>query len=603
MRRRLAKLWGRIMKHIGCAQIANRGSLWSTIALIGFAYLAWQLFFIQIVGHRPYRDQADEMQDRCWPIEAPRGVIYDRSGNPLALNLKFYSVAADPKLLQRRRGEVAEKLTALLRQDRQELLAKLSPPGKTRFVKLQDFVDAPVAETVRKLDYQGLIVNTQWRRAYPHGELAASLLGFVGNDRIGLSGVEGALNDRLAGKDGEMLVALDGRLPRSRSEIPGRTMVTRQMTPGSSALLTIDLDLQAIAEEELKKAVEKARARGGAAIVMDPETGEILALASQPGFDPNEFQRYPRESWVAHSVVSPYEPGSTFKVITACAAIEEGVMSHSETYNCTGGRQVGRHTIRCAAHGGSGAHGVMDLDKMVVKSCNVGMASVAMAMGTDRMYKWVKRFGFGEKTDIELAGESGGIVTPPGTWAQVQLANIGFGQGISVTPIQLLAAYCAVANGGYRVHPRVVKAITDSNGAIDYPKPPKRERILSEATAERMRRVLTRVVEEGTGKVARIPGRLVAGKTGTAQKPTPEAGFRSGLYIGSFVGFVPADNPRLAVIVVIDEPHNGYYGAVVAGPAFQAICQRALTQLRVLPNRPSPKTGPGVSVATASQGD
>ncbi|MFB3880731.1 MAG: peptidoglycan D,D-transpeptidase FtsI family protein [Armatimonadota bacterium] len=590
------------MMHIGCAQIARRGNLWAVIAVAAFAYLGLQLFLIQIVGHRQYSRQADEMQDRCWPIEAPRGVIYDRNGNPLALNLKFYSVAADPKLLGKRRAEVAEKLGLLLRGDRKELLQKLDPPKKTRFVKLQDFVDAPAAETLRRLEWQGLIVNTQWRRAYPHGELAGSLLGFVGADRAGLSGIEAALNGELAGKDGEMLVALDGRRPRSRSEIPGRTMVTRQMTPGSGAVLTIDLDLQAIAEEELKKAVENARARGGAAIVMDPETGEILALASQPGFDPNDFGKYPPESWVAHSVVSPYEPGSTFKAITACAAIEEGVMSHGETYNCTGGRQVGRHTIRCAAHGGSGAHGVLDLDKMVVKSCNVGMATVAMALGSDRVYEWVKRFGFGEKTGIELSGESGGIVTRPDTWAQVQLANIGFGQGISVTPIQLLSAYCAIANGGYRVRPRVVKAITHADGETEYLKAPERERIISEATAERMRGILTRVVEEGTGKVARIEGRLVAGKTGTAQKPTPEAGFRSGLYIGSFVGFVPADDPRLAVIVVIDEPHNGYYGAVVAAPAFQAICQRALTQLRIPPSGRS-RGAAGVSVAMAKGSD
>jgi stage V sporulation protein D (sporulation-specific penicillin-binding protein) len=380
-------------------------------------------------------------------------------------------------------------------------------------------------------------------------------------------------------------------------------MVTRQMVPGNSAVLTVDLDIQSIAEEELAKAVENARAAGGAAIVMDPKTGEVLALASQPGFDPNEFWRYPRQNWVPHSVASPYEPGSTFKVITACAAIEEGVMSHGETYNCTGSRAVGRHTINCARHAGSGAHGVVDLDEMIVKSCNVGMATVAMALGADRLHKWVARFGFGEKTGIELAGESRGIVASPSRWSLVQLANIGFGQGISVTPIQLLSAYCAVANGGYRVYPRVIKAITTPDGGIEYPEPPKRERLLSEATAERMRRVMTRVVEEGTGKAARIPGRLVAGKTGTAQKPTPGAGFRAGLYIGSFIGFAPADDPKLAVIVMIDEPHNGYYGAVVAAPAFRAICQRALTQLRVPPNAPAGKVGPGVTVAMANQGD
>jgi stage V sporulation protein D (sporulation-specific penicillin-binding protein) len=428
-------------------------------------------------------------------------------------------------------------------------------------------------------------------------------LGFTGNDRAGLNGIERSLDKRLAGTDGEMLVVLDGRLPKSRAEIPGRTVVTRQMVPGSSVVLTIDLDIQSIAEEELDNAVRNARAKGGAAIVMDPSTGEVLALASQPGFDPNEFGRYPPESWVPHSVISPYEPGSTFKVITACAAIEEGVMSHDETYNCTGRRPVGNRAVNCARHAGSSAHGVVDLDEMIVKSCNVGMATVAMGLGNDRLYRWVRKFGFGDRTGIELSSESRGIVARADSWSLMQLTNVGFGQGISVTPLQLLSAYSAIANGGYRVYPRVIKAVSDPSGGIEYPDPPKRERILSEATCERMRQVMTRVVEEGTGKVARIPGRLVAGKTGTAQKPTPEAGFRSGLYIGSFAGFVPADDPKLAVIVVIDEPHNGYYGSVVAAPAFRAICQRALTHLRVPPNSPVPRPGPGVNVAMASHGD
>jgi cell division protein FtsI/penicillin-binding protein 2 len=264
-------------------------------------------------------------------------------------------------------------------------------------------------------------------------------------------------------------------------------------------------------------------------------------------------------------------------------------MSHKETYSCTGSKSIGRRTISCAQHGGSRAHGVVDLDHIIIHSCNTGIATVAMALGADRMSKWIERFGFGQQTGIELGGESRGLVPRGGKWSQMRLANVGFGQGIGVTPIQLLTAYCAIANGGWRVYPRVVKAITDPNGQIVYPDRPARERILSESTSERMRRVMTEVVDRGTGTNARIPGRLVAGKTGTAQKPTPEAGFRSGLYIGSFAGFVPADDPKLAVIVVIDEPHNGHYGGTVAAPAFRAICERALTYLRVPPSAPPTK--------------
>ncbi|MFB3881605.1 MAG: peptidoglycan D,D-transpeptidase FtsI family protein [Armatimonadota bacterium] len=591
------------MRYFGCAQIGSRGRRWALIALAAFAVLAGKLFYIQIIQHRSHTTTADEIRDRRWPIEAPRGNIYDRNGRPLALNLKFFSVAADPKLLKTNRRDAAEKLAALLRRDQQELLAKLDPGTGTRFVRLQASIDAPAADTIRDLGYPGVIVNTEWRRAYPHGGLAASLLGFVGKDRKGLNGIEQARNDTLAGRDGEMLAVLDGRRPSSRSQIPGRTVVTRQMIPGSSVVLTIDLDIQSIAEEELQTAVKNAKAKGGAAIVMDPATGEVLALASQPGFDPNEFWKSSPESWVPHSVISPYEPGSTFKVITAAAALEEGVMSHGETYNCTGSRPVGRRTVNCAKHGGSGAHGVLDLDEMIVKSCNVGLATVALGLGAERLHKWVTRLGFGERTGIELGSESPGIVWRAEKWSMVQLSNVGFGQGISVTPIQLLSAYCAIANGGYRVYPRVIKGVSDPAGGIQYQQAPQRKRVLSEATTKRLREDMVRVVEEGTGKIVRIPGRLVAGKTGTAQKPTKEAGFHSGLYIGSFAGFAPADNPKLAIIVVIDEPHNGYYGAQVAGPAFRAICQRALTRLRVPPDRTAPKGGAGLSVAMAGRGD
>jgi stage V sporulation protein D (sporulation-specific penicillin-binding protein) len=566
--------------------------------MLGFAMLAAKLFAIQVVEHGRYSGEAEKIQGRRWPIQAPRGNIYDRNGNPLALNLKLFSVAADPGLVDRP-AEVAGKLQPLLRMGQGELRERLTAKEGVRYVRLQEGVDRPIASAIRKLDYPGIIVDTEWKRAYPQQHVAASLLGFVGQDRNALGGIERALDKRLAGQDGEMLVVLDGRLPRSRAQIPERSVVAKQMVPGSSVVLTIDLDIQAIAEEELAKAVESARAVGGAAVVMDPKTGEVLALASQPGFDPNEFQRYPQKSWVSHVIVSPYEPGSTFKIITACAAIEEGVMSHGETYTCTGTRAVGRRTIGCARHAGSRAHGTLDLDGIVVHSCNVGAATVAMKLGAGRMYKWVKKFGFGEKTGIEVSGESRGILAPASKWSQMQLANMGFGQGIGVTPLQLLSAYAAVANGGYRVRPRVVKAITAPTGEMEYPPLPQPERILSEATSERMRGIMRRVVEEGTGKAARIPGRSVAGKTGTAQKPTPEAGFKSGKYIGSFAGFAPAEDPRIAVIVVVDEPRNGYYGAVVAAPAFKAICERALTYLRVPPDAP----GPRVTVAKAESDD
>ena len=558
-------------------QLARRSAVWSAIAMALFALLAVRLFWIQVVHHHYFRHLAEETQGRKWPIPAPRGNIYDRNGTPLALNLKVFSIAADPTEINDPQT-VAAKLAPLLRMPPDELVHKLSRNGRDRHVVLRDTVDEPVAKAVRDLKLNGLIVHTEWRRAYPHGTVAAALTGFVGKEGDGLAGIEAAQNTLLAGEEGEMLVVLDGRLPRSRNQIPGRTVVTHEMAPGESVTLTIDIAIQAIAEDELAKAVEAVNAKGGTAIVMDPTTGEVLALATQPSFDPNEFTRYPSQTWVSHAVASPYEPGSAFKPITACAAIEEGVMSHGETVNCTSSRKVGNRTISCAHHT---AHGVVNLDEIVVHSCNVGMATVALALGPQRTYKWVQRFGFGEKTGIELSGESPGQLSRPDTWPQIQLANIGFGQGISVTPVQLLSAYCAIANGGLRVHPHLLNRAQPAQPGSGA------ERLLAPATAERMRLVLERVVAEGTGKRAQVPGRRVAGKTGTAQKAVPGIGFKSGLYTGSFVGFAPVSDPRIAVIVVIDEPKGPYYGGVVAAPAFSTICERTLAYLRVPPDAPT----------------
>ncbi len=575
------------MARAECREIGRRGRWWAVIALVLFAGLAARLWAIQIMHHDYYLREARLRQGRRWPVPAPRGNIYDRNGNPLALNLKLFSVAADPALVGPPE-RAAKELAPRLRIPEEELRKKLAAKRGRRYVLLRRSVDEVIAGGVRALELGGVIVSTEWKRAYPYGELAASLLGFIGRDRKGMSGIEKVLDGRLAGTEGEMLVMLDGRRPRSRTQIPSRTVVTEEMIPGGSVVLTIDLDIQAIAEEELKKAVEAADAAGGAVIVMDPKSGEVLALATRPGFDPNEYRQYPAKTWVSQAVVGVYEPGSTFKLVTACAAIEEGVMSHGETHQCTGSRMVGRHEISCALHGGTRAHGRVDLDDMVIESCNTGMATVALKMGPERMYRWAKRLGFGEKTGIELAGESRGILSPAREWSRVQLANIGFGQGIAVTPLQLLRAYCAVANGGWLVHPHVVKAITDAAGRMEPTKTPKPARVLSDKTVERMRGLLVGVVEEGTGKRARLPGRRVAGKTGTAQKPTPEQGFRAEKYVGSFVGFAPAQDPRIAVLVAIDEPRGSHYGGVVAAPAFRAICERVLTYLRVPRTEPVP---------------
>ena len=564
-------------------QVRGRGQIWAALFLLLFVALAARLFAIQVLRHDHYVRKAEATRGRRWPINAPRGNIYDRNERPLALNLKLYAVAADPELIDDPTATAGD-LVALLRISPADLEARLRGKPGSRYVLLCDSVDEQVAEAIRQLGHPGIIVSTEWKRVYPHGDLAGAVLGFVGADRHGLSGIEAALEARLTGDQGERLVVLDGRLPRSRRQIPGRTVISKEMVPGRSITLTIDQEIQAIAEEELAAAVESANAAGGSAVVMDPCSGEVLALATRPGFDPNEYQSYDPETWVNQAVSSPNEPGSTFKVVTACIALEEGVMDRGEIYQCTGTRPIGRRTISCALHGGTRAHGPVDLDKMVVVSCNTGMSTLALALGEKRLYRWARRLGFGQKTGIELAGESSGILPRPGNWSQARVANIGFGQGISVTPLQLLSAFCTVANGGGQVHPRLVQSIAHPDGTVEQCRPPAAEEVLSPETCARVTRALERVVEEGTGKTARLRGWRAAGKTGTAQKPTPEMGFRSGKYLGSFIGFAPSRQPRIAVLVTIDEPQGIHYGGVVAAPAFRSICERSLSYLRVPPD-------------------
>jgi len=587
--------------------LAQRSHQWAAVAAACFCMLLARLAWIQVVRHSYYLEKAKKAVGRHWSIPAPRGRILDRNEVPLAQNLKLYTIAADPALMSDL-ASVAKQLAPALCMPEEQLLSLLNgekeghaPPSKPlRFVRLRESVDEPVAKAVAALDLPGLIVTPSWKRAYPLGSAGAALLGFVGDDLGGQSGIEARFNKTLAGTPGEMFAMVDGRLPRSRAQIPGGSVVEKEMRPGETVMLTLDLTLQRIADAALAEAVQNAHAKGGTAIIMDPKTGEVLALATQPSFDPNQYQAFPPTSWVCQAVTSPYEPGSTFKSITACAALEEGVFSHGETITCSGTRAVGNRVIGCALHGGSRGHGQVDLHSMIVRSCNVGLGTVALALGPDRLHKWVARLGFGARTGIEVPGETNGLLTPSKSWSQIQTANVGFGQGVSVTPIQLLSAYCTIANGGFRVRPHVLRA-TMSESGVQPASLPAPERVLSPATVDFMKKALQGVVEEphGTGNSVRVPGRTVAGKTGTAQKPVPGMGYHSGKYIGSFVGFAPVSQPRMGVIVVIDEPQGVHYGGVVAAPAFQKIMEKGLAYLQV-PQDASLKgapTGPAGSAA------
>jgi cell division protein FtsI/penicillin-binding protein 2 len=419
------------------------------------------------------------------------------------------------------------------------------------------------------------------RREYPNGTLAAHVLGFAGIDNQGLAGAELAFEHHLRGRAGLARVERDAM---GRPRLETRTVV-REPVDGADVVLTIDQVLQHVAERELDRALAETRAAWGTVLIMEPGTGEVLAMAVSPRFDPNAFQRATPAQWSNPAVEHLYEPGSTFKVVLAAAAMESGAVDERETFATGGVFRVAGHTIREAHALGYRRQTLADI---VRNSSNVGAAMVATRLGAARYYEVIRRFGFGAPTGIELPGEAAGLVPPPDQWGGGTLQTIGFGQGISVTPLQVLVAGAALANDGILVRPHILRAVRDAEGraitvtALDAGRP-----AVSPAVARRVMAMMVDVVRRGTGTQAALDGYAVAGKTGTAQKPSPAGGYLPGTYVASFLGIVPADRPRLAILVVLDGPRGAYYGGEVAAPVFRAVAAQGLWHLRVAPSEPA----------------
>jgi stage V sporulation protein D (sporulation-specific penicillin-binding protein) len=546
---------------------------------VAFVVLGLRLVYLQVIRHAAYLRKAQSVQMRDWTIYARRGSICDRNGVPLAESVMRHTAFADPTEIRKPRATSAA-LAHVLDIEEDQLYSLLRRPD-TRFVRLQRGLSDPISDRIEALRLRGIGLQLEPARRYPKGAAAAQTIGFVGTDATqpGLAGLEASLNHWLAGRNGRLVAEIDAR----GALIPGRRIREEPPVDGCSVVVTIDAEIQAIAEAQLRQAVEAHGARGGTIVVMDPRSGEILALASQPSFDPNRPLESPPENWINPAVTCAYEPGSTYKLVMACAALEERLMGPRDTITCHGALQVGNRVIHCAH---DRAHGPLDLASIVEQSCNIGAATVTMRLGQQRFYKYVKRLGFCQPLGLGLGAEApGSVPSPRQTWSQIRLANLAFGQGITVTPVQLLAAYCAVANDGILPRPHLVKRVIDPEGKtvkeFDY----QGRRALSQQVAHQVRDMLVRVVDSGTGKAARIAGYQVAGKTGTAQKPCPGVGYASGKHIGSFVGFMPASQPKLGIIVVIDEPGGAGYGGVVAAPAFRHVAIETMAYLGIPPTQ------------------
>lgn len=550
---------------------------WAVVVVI-------RLVQVQLVRHDHYVARAQRQQERTLALNPVRGSILDSRGRVLAESIAAESIYADPQAIVDH-AATARAIASIkgVGLTAREIDAKLRGDGSFAWISRQ--LPLEVTSQVRKLALPGIYFLEAHRRSYPRAELAASIIGYVGLDGDGLAGIEHAFEDEIRGTPGKVTLLKDAR---KGIYLLGGDGANRPRD-GHHVVLTIDSVAQFIAERALENAVKRSRAVGGSVIVMDPNDGAILAMASAPAFDPNHFRDFPAVAWRNRNVQDLYEPGSTFKIVTAAAGLEERLVTPSQIVDCADGTiTIGNITI--SEHDNK-RYGLMSFEDVIVNSSNVGTARVALSLGQRRLYEWVRRFGFGQRTGIALPGESAGLLRREEKWTPVSPASISIGQEVGVTPLQIVRAISAVATGGTLVEPRIVQRVIDENGATVWEPPHvERKRVMSEKTAAVLNEILKAVVVRGTGNKAALAEHVVAGKTGTAQK-AGRGGYMPGRYVGSFVGYVPADQPKLAILVVLDEPRGDYYGGSVAAPVFREIAEATLRYLGVPPSIPTRTIG------------
>jgi cell division protein FtsI/penicillin-binding protein 2 len=517
-------------------------------------------------------------------LPASRGTIFDRMGVQLALGEQATTVFADPMQIRNPRA-VASVAARALGLDAAKLAPELA--DRTRgFVYIERQADPVRAAALARRRIPGLGFYPEERRAYPQGSVAAQLLGYVGIDDNGLAGMELQLDKELAGRPGHETLVKDAA-GRAVDVIANRPAIQ-----GRDVTLTIDHTIQANAEEVLRATVHRWAAKDASAIVLDPRTGEVLAMAVEPGYDVNRYPLAPPELQRNRTVTDTYEPGSTFKVVTVGAALSDHLVSPRTAFTLPYSIRVADRVIHDAEPRGTVRYTVQQI---LAHSSNVGAITLAEMLGRDRLSAWISRFGFGHTTGIEFPGESPGIVLPADKWSGSTIGNVPIGQGIAVTPVQMASMYAAIANRGVWTQPHLVDRIAGATRPT-----PARRRLVSRAVAGELMTMLKDVVSEGTGTYAAIPGYQVAGKTGTAQKADSHGGYASGKYVASFVGIVPASHPHLVVLVTVDEPHGAIFGGVVAAPAFQQIASFDLRYLEISPDAAAATTSTGSTTPTTT---
>jgi cell division protein FtsI (penicillin-binding protein 3)/stage V sporulation protein D (sporulation-specific penicillin-binding protein) len=533
------------------------------LVLLGaaLARAAW----LQVVKGPEYAAMALRQHRETVVVPAARGTIVDRNGQPLAIGRLTTTVYANPRQVDQAR-DLTLSAGKLLGNEPAELYPLLTDRSRG-FVYVARKADPRKAEKLEKLEYAGLGFYPEELRFYPQGPVAAQLLGYAGLDNKGLEGLERSLESTLAGKPGSQTIVKD---PFGRAL---DVVETRPETPGKDVRLTIDRQIQANAEEVLAETVRHWSARSATAVVMDPRTGAVLAMATAPRFNANRFPTTRADRRRNRAVTDTYEPGSTFKLVTVAAALEEGIVNPRSSFRLPPTLKVADRTIREAHSRGTER---MSVREIVEYSSNIGTITIAQRLGEGRLDSWIHRFGFGKTTGIDFPGESPGFALPLEEWSGSTIGTVPIGHGIAVTPVQMARAYSTIANGGRLVRPHLIDRI-DGTSTVTGPG----KRVVSKAVADQMLDMLRGVVVEGTGTAAAIPGYTVAGKTGTAAKIDPDGTYSSSRYVASFVGLVPASKPELVVMVMVDEPRGGYYGGTVAAPAFRDIARFNLQHLEI----------------------
>jgi len=543
--------------------------------IIFYFLLIYRLYNIQVIQSNKFEEIAQQEHLTSFSIEGERGNIYDRNLKKLVVNVNVQSLFAIPPKIENPR-EAALKISLILNLETKEVLDKLNQ--KRPFVWIKRKLNETEVEEIKKLNLEGLDFLKESKRFYPKNYLASNLMGFVGIDNQGLEGLELFFDQELKGLPGLVVLerdALGGKIPLSIKEL-------NTHRDGNSIVLTIDEVIQYITEEALDKAFQKYKAKAGVAIVVEPKTGEVLAIAVRPSYDPNYFNKYALDLWRNLAIANAYEPGSTFKIVTIATALEEGVVKLDDQFYCKGWTNYNRHIFHDIHQ-----HGTQNLTDIVKNSCNVGVIQVGTRLEQKVFEKSIRRFGFGTLTEINLPGEVNGLIRSSKDWSKISLASISIGQEISITPIQLIMAISAIANRGTLMKPLIVKEILDSNqNSVKVFKSKPVRQVVSVETALTMTKILEQVVIDGTGREAKLDEYQVAGKTGTGQIFDFATGkYSNSAYTSLFVGYVPAENPKISILILLDQPKGSYYGGTVAAPVFKEIASKVLSYLSIPPNQ------------------